>query len=471
MLVTLVAYNNEVKYHWFPIGLASIAASLEAAGHEVDIYQQDVNRYSPEHLTAHIDQVKPDVVGLGVVSGPLQYRKCAEVRDALRITKKTPLHFVLGGHGPSATPEHFLRKFGACAIVIGEGEETMVELVNAWEAGVPIIDIAGIAFIAKDGQYQENERRPIIEDLDNDLPRPAYHLFDINYYRLVERPQQHETDFVMPILSGRGCPYKCTFCYRMDPGFRARCNDAIIAEMKFLQDTYRINYFVFIDELLMSSPRRTKSLCRAIIDADLGVKWWCSGRLNHARPDVLKLMEEAGCVFINYGIEAVDDEVLRLMHKNLTVDQIIRGVEATLETSISPGLNMLWGNLGDNKDTLEAAVAFLEEYQDTSQLRTIRPVCPYPGTALYQMAIEMGLLEGPEDFYERKHLNSDLFTVNFMDIPDDKAYDMLFHANALLIQKHFARTCDRSLLAAHRLYRDRADPGFRGFRDTGGQPR
>ena len=125
-------------------------------------------------------------------------------------------------------------------------------------------------------------------------------------------------------------------------------------------------------------------------------------------------MKDAGCVFINYGIECMDDKILLNMHKNLTTKQIVEGIEHTLRAGISPGYNIIFGNIGENKDTLEKGVDFLLKYDDHSQLRTIRPVTPYPGCELYYYAIEKGLLKDCEDFYGNKHVNSDLLSLNFI---------------------------------------------------------
>jgi radical SAM superfamily enzyme YgiQ (UPF0313 family) len=296
----------------------------------------------------------------------------------------------LGGHGPAPEPEFFLRKTNADAIVIGEGEMTIIELLNALKHNMPLKEVKGIAF-RENGKVVINERRPLINDIDS-IPFPAYDLFPIEYYRLIRMPHSSSNDFVMPILSGRGCTFECAFCYRMDEGFRPRSNAGIIAEIDFLRATYDINYIAFYDELLMSSKERTINLCQDFIKEKLNFKWNCNGRLNYASPDVLKIMKEAGCVFINYGIEALDDDVLKNMNKALNTKQIIKGIEATLDIGISPGLNIIFGNIGDSKETLNKAVDFLLKYDDGAQLRTIRPVTPYPGSPLYNYAIETGLL-------------------------------------------------------------------------------
>ncbi len=178
----------------------------------------------------------------------------------------------------------------------------------------------------------------------------------------------------------------------MDKGFRPRNNELIFEEIKFLISEYRISYIDFSDELLMSSKQRVIDFCNDLIKAKLNIKWACNGRLNYASPEVLKLMKKAGCVFINYGIESYDDETLKIMNKTLTTNQIQKGIEATLEIGISPGFNIIFGNVGETKEILKKGVDFLLKYDDGAQLRTIRPVTPYPGSALYYRAIEKGIV-------------------------------------------------------------------------------
>jgi radical SAM superfamily enzyme YgiQ (UPF0313 family) len=251
----------------------------------------------------------------------------------------------------------------------------------------------------------------------------------------------------------------------MDKGFRPRGNEYIIEEIGLLQKDYGITYIAFSDELLMSSVERTVSLCEDFIKAGLKIKWDCNGRLNYAKPDVLRLMKQAGCTFVNYGIEAMDDQVLRNMKKGLTTKQIVSGIEATLDAGLSPGFNIIFGNIGDSKETLGKGVEFLLKYDDHSQMRTIRPVTPYPGSPLYYYAIEKGLLNGVEDFYENKHLNSDLVAVNFTELSDDEFHLCLHEANTALIKKYFEKKILSVLRQCEKLYCEN-DVTFRGFRQS-----
>lgn len=467
--ILLVVYDNESYVSWFPQGLAYIASALLKAGHDVDIHQQDTNHFADSVLTRRLNETKYDVVGVGLCGGYFQYQKLLKISEAINASKQKPF-YMIGGHMTAPEPRYFLRKTGADAIVIGEGEETVVELIrevtlqriNSPTAGL-LKNIKGIAYRIGEFTYI-NERRPLIKDIDS-IPMPAYHLFDINSYRLLRMPHCSNTDFVMPVLSGRGCTFRCSFCYRMDRGFRPRSSNNIIKEIKFLQRTYGITYIAFSDELLMSSIKRTTELCNAFIEERLNIKWDCNGRLNYATPEVLQLMKKAGCVFINYGIESVDDTVLKNMHKKLTTEQIITGVENTLRAGISPGLNIIFGNIGDTKETLYKGVDFLLKYDDGSQLRTIRPVSPYPGCELYYYAIEKGLLKDVEDFYENKHINSDLLSVNFTDLSDEEFHNELFKANSILIENYFKNKRDSTLNEAKELYLNN-NRNFRGFRQS-----
>lgn len=462
MRILLVVYDNDMFINTFPMGLGYIAAVLRKEGVDVEIYNQDKFHYPDDHLREYLDENKFDVVGVGIIAGYYQYRKLLKLSDAINSSRNRPF-YIIGGHGPSPEPEFFLKRTQADITVMGEGEITIVELLNAIAGHQPLKSVRGIAF--RDGEkVAVNPRQMQIEDIDM-IPFPAYDLFPIDFYRLRRPPHTTNGDFVMDMISGRGCSFKCNFCYRMDKDFRPRSSESLIEEIKLLKQKYGITYIVFQDELLMSSVKRTMSLCEAFIKADLNIKWNCNGRLNFAKPELLKLMKKAGCVFISYGIEAMDNQVLKNMRKSLTTEQIIKGIEATLNVGISPGYNIIFGNIGDSKETLDKGVEFLLKYDDGAQMRTIRPVTPYPGTPLYDHAIEKGLIKDCEDFYENKHINSDLLAVNFTDMSDNEFHRCLLEANTRLITNYYQKKLAAGIDQVKRLYLQK-DVSFRGFRQT-----
>ena len=462
MKILLVVYDNDSYIHLFPVGLGYIGSVLRDNGVEVKIWNQDLHHYPDEYLTEYLDQEKFDFIGISVVAGYYQYKKLLALSEAINRSKNRPI-YILGGHGPSPDPEYFLKKTMADVIVMGEGEETIVELVQAIAEKRDLKGIKGIAY-RKHNIVIINERRKLIKEIDS-IPLPAYDLFPIYYYRLFRTPDSTRRDFVLPMLSGRGCIFKCNFCYRMDKGYRPRDPQAIIREINYLVEKYRITRISFIDDLLMISVSRIEEICKAFIKAKLKIKWGCNGRLNFARPDLLRLMKQAGCVLINYGIESMDDQALKNMNKSLTVEQIIRGIEATNAEGIISGYNIIFGNIGENRQILQKDVEFLLKYDKAAQMRTIRPVTPYPGCDLFYYAIKKGLLKDTADFYENKHLNSDLLTVNFTDMTDDEFYQALCEANKTLIQNFYKKRNKLSFEQTEDLYFNK-NVNFRGYRQT-----
>ncbi|WKY48564.1 radical SAM protein [Eubacteriaceae bacterium ES3] len=464
MKVLLISYDNDNSIAYFPLGLGYLAAAIRDAGHAVEIYQQDVYHYPPEHLTDYINNNIFDIVGLGACGGYFQYDMIKRNLEAINKVKNKPT-IILGGHLPSPEPEFFLRRFNADFVVLGEGEETTVELLNKLkDENIDFATIKGIAYVDKKGQFIQTERREPIKNIDQ-IGIPAYDLFEMEQYVLYPAPNKARKDRSMVMLSGRGCPFKCNFCYRMDQGFRPRSASSIIVEIKFLVEKFHVSYIIFWDELLMSSIPRIYEFCEALLKEGIKIKWYCNGRLNFASKDkkMLVLMKEAGCVFINYGIESMDDKCLKLMHKNLTTEMIIKGIENTIEAGISPGLNIIFGNLGENRSVIEKDVEFLLKYDDHAQLRTIRPVTPYPGTDLYNLAIEKGLIKNIEDFYEVKHRNSDLLTCNFTDMTDEEFYECLYWANSVLLENYIDNLRERNRQILEDLYHKK-NTDFRGFR-------
>lgn len=461
----MVVYDNDSYISWFPQGLAYLASAARNAGHEVSVYQQDIYHWPDSHLTDYLDSNAFDVVEVSTIGGYYQYHKLLSLSEAINASRRrSHFRYTIGGHGPASDPRYFLSITGADVVGIGEGEITFVELMDAFAGKRSLESVDGIAFFDADGNYVRTKARELIKNID-DIAWPAYDLFDMTHYSLLRLPNIKGNERCIPMLSGRGCIFSCNFCYRLDKGFRPRSAQSIIDEIQFLKKTYNIRYIAFSDELLMSSKERTLELCRAFIGARLDIKWDCNGRLNFADMDVLEKMKEAGCVFINYGIESLDNDTLRVMHKGLTRDMIIRGVENTLKAGISPGLNIIFGNINEPLSALDDAVEFLLKYDDHAQLRTIRPVTPYPGSELFDYAVEQGLIKDTADFYENKHTNSDLLSVNFTKYTDEEVYDALCRANMKLIQQYQKVQQRRFEQVCCDLYQNR-NSDFRGFRQS-----
>jgi|TARA_B100001964_G_scaffold237500_1_gene301147 radical SAM superfamily enzyme YgiQ (UPF0313 family) len=468
--ILFVVYDNGAYDQVFPMGVGTIAAVAKQQGHEISIWQQDIHHWPDENLTDYLDKNKFDVVVLSIIGGYYQYQKMKGLSKAINRSKQRPF-FIMGGYGPTPEPEFFLKKSECDVVCMGEGEITIKKLMDAIENKSSLKNVPGIAWL-ENGKLKQTPRAPTIEDLGS-LPRIPYELFPMDIYKLMRAPNCSLTDFCFPMMSARGCTFKCTFCYRMDPGYRKRDPEELLDEVEMLYKDYGITRVSFYDDLLMASVDHTEAVCKAMLKRNLPVEWDCCGRLNYCSRELLQLMKDSGCKFIIYGIESMNQKVLNNMKKGLRPEMIISGIEQTLEVGISPGLNFIFGNKGDNRETLKECVDFLVKYDDFAQKRTIRPVTPYPGSPLYYDAIKLGLLDKnnpAEDFYENKHTNSDLLCCNFTELTDREFYDALKWANGTLMKNYFNKQKVGTLKQIDHLY-DNLDASFRGFRHYSGNSR
>ncbi len=440
--VLLISYDNDSHLPLFPQNIFYLLGALQKKNHNVGIWFQDIHHQKDEFINQLLDKEYFDVVGIGFVAGYYPYQKVKKLSKLINSHKKRKhINFVLGGHGPAGAPEFFLNKMKADTVVVGEGENVICEIAEKGKKGI-------IRANSVNGDYPS---------LD------CYGMFPLDVYRLNRCPTSKRTDFCMPILSSRGCKWSCSFCYRMRSGFHEREISAIMEEVRFLHNNYAISHFDFEDELLMASQKRTEEICEAILRLPFKAKFDCNGRLNFAKKSLLGLMKQAGFQYINYGIESLNKDILNEMCKGLTLEQIYLGVEETLKAGLSPGLNLLWGFPNDSEKNLKEEVKFLKKYDTCDELRTIRPVTPYPGCRLFDEAVRKSLVKDAEEFYETKHINSDLISINFMDIPTKDAHRMLYEANKGLIKNYIEKRTEKTLDLAERLYFE-GDTSFRGFR-------
>lgn len=460
MKILFVMYDNEGAQNPILMGTCYVAGYLKKNGYEdIHYWSQDIYHYPEEHLTEHISSNNFDVIGLGFTAGYFQYNKIRKICDAINEAKNRPF-LVLGGHGPTPLPEFFMKVTGADAVVMGEGEKPFLNLIKALENKTPFYNVKGIAF--RDGEkYIVNEREMPIKDLDS-IPYPYYDPLPMEYYVNAKVFQMKPTDRMIHMITSRGCNYQCNFCQRLEKSIRFRSVDSIIDELKKYIRDYRISFVVFWDELFMCSEKRVAELTEGILRENIKIKYWCTGRLNIVNERILRMLKESGCAYIDYGIEQFDNTALQKMNKKQTEEQIIRGIELTQKEGIRIGFNIIFGNLGDNRETLKKSMGLLKKYNDYGQLRVIRPVTPYPGSPLYNYAIERGLLTGPEDFYN-KHKNVEILTVNFTDIPDDDFNKLMFETNKEIIKDYYNYYMNKTIKDFYDVY-FKGNADFRGAR-------
>lgn len=420
----------------FPLGPAYLAACLKKAGHKVDTYCMDVYHYTNDELAEYLDKNEYDLIGMGFMAARFK-ETVLDVCDVINKHKKNAC-FQLGGHGPSPIPEYVLNKTKADVVGIGECEETIVELMECKLNGGDFSKVRGIAYRIDDKVYINPKREPV-RDLDS-IPFPAWEEFPMDkYLDSIKRAGVGEKEKAISIISSRGCVNKCNFCYRMEKGIRLRSIKNVIGEIKILNSKYGATVFDFLDELFVISKERLIELKAELNKNNLKIKFYANCRVDIFDEEMALLLKECGCILLNIGFESTSQNVLNKMNKNTTVEENIRAAEIANKVGINVGLNFIWGEPGDSEETLRENAKFIKKYNTYAQVRTERPVTPYPGCDLYYEALKLGLLKGPEDFFQR-FKNSDLITVNFTNMSNERMYELLFEVNKDLILDHFKHT-------------------------------
>ncbi len=460
MKILFIMYDNQSSKNHMPVGPCYVAGYVKANGYvDITYYNQDVYHYPEEHLTEYLSDNHFDVAGIGFTGGYYQYRKIKKICAAIDKAKDRPF-VVLGGYGPTPEPAFYISETGADAAVMGEGEVPFLNLLRALERREPLKGIGGLAY--RDGDdIIVNGREEPIKDLD-DIPFPYYENLPMEYYLNGKALGRSATDRMIYVTASRGCNYKCNFCQRLEKGIRFRSAGNIVEEMQKYKKEYGVTFVQFVDELFMFSKKRVFELTEAFIKADLNIKYFCTGRVNIATPEILGMMKKSGCVSISYGIEQFDNDALKAMDKKQTEEDIVRTIEMTQKAGIFICFDIIFGNLGDTKSSMRKTLDLFKKYNDYEQFRTIRPVTPYPGSALYDYAVKKGLLKGPKDFYDR-HKNVELPVVNFTNISDNEYIKLLFEANKEIVNDYYEHMKNGATEGFKKVYFNK-DYDFRGVR-------
>ena len=363
-----------------PLGLGYLAAVMEEEGHVVSIYDLGLDPDTPlEEDIERIVAFAPDLIGVTAMTN--NYHS-AEKTIAL-CKERIGCPVVIGGPHATLFPERVTSDPHVDYVVYGEGEETMRDLVRAMVAEGPhpseetLEAIQGLCFTSGDHVIR-TPARPLIKDLDA-LPLPARHLFDLSRYALYASDGER----MVTLLSSRGCPYNCSYCFKGIVGrtYRQRSPENVLAEIRELMRTYGYRNFYFIDDLFTLDRRRLKAISEQIISEGLDIRWQCLARVDRIMLESLKIMRRAGCREIHYGIESGNPEILESLNKKITMDQVRRAVAWANEAGILVKGYFMLGLPGDTEETMRQTIAFAEELPLDEAMFSL--TTPFPGTRLW----------------------------------------------------------------------------------------
>ncbi|MGD0275094.1 MAG: radical SAM protein [Syntrophales bacterium] len=361
-----------------PLGISYVAAAFEAAGAEVRIFDYIVNRYTPQKLAAALDNFRPDAIGAGSVT--LNFYDAAEI--VCEAKRHNPnLITMMGGPHVSFDAHDTLQSYPEIdLIIIGEGEQTIKELVSCDMDKKYWPDIPGLAF-HKNGSIHFTKPRTLIEDLDT-LPLPARQMLPLSRYRAL--------GFPISIITSRGCPHKCIFCQgrrMVGPGMRQRSANLVVDEIEHIL-SYGIDRINFADDLFVSQKGKVLEVCQEIRRRGLTFGWSAFARVNTVDRDILKSMREAGCDAVSFGLESGNIEMLKRIRKGITLDQVRNAVNLCKETGIIPHASFMVGLPGETHETMWETEKFA---QSLGCLYGYHILAPFPGTTVREQVDQYDL--------------------------------------------------------------------------------
>lgn len=364
-----------------PLGLAYLAAVLENR-HKIRILDLSLYTESDAALIQTLKNFEPDIVGVTCYT-PFY----SSAMNVASLTKKynPNILVVVGGPHPTILPETCLNE-NVDFVIRGEGEQTFPELLDSLEKSNEFEEIKGVSF-KKNGKIIHNENRPYIEDLDS-LPFPARHYLDLEKY--VDRMEGKR---FTTMLTSRGCPYNCTYCCKNIVGKRwtPRSPENVILEIEEIINKYNFRYIHFHEELFTFRKEWVKKVCELLITKNLNITWSCSSRVDLVTPEILQLMKKAGCIYISYGVESGDEQVLKSLKKGITIEQVRKAFKYTHKAGITTRAYFMIGVPEDTPETIQKTINLaLEIDPDYAQFSI---ATPYPGTELWDIAKREGMLK------------------------------------------------------------------------------
>ncbi len=371
-----------------PLGLASIAAVLEERNFKVNIYDCEVSGISHSDLTRLIRQKPPNVIGLTSLTVMVH----RSLKTARILKSKFPeIPIVFGGPHTTIFPQKTLEENDFIDyIVIGEGEYTTLELMQELEKPSPDMSkIRGLGY-RLDNKVYINQPRPNIKDID-ELPLPARHLLPIKLYKpsrwVVKRPPGTHA------VVSRGCPFRCTFCSKSIWGnvVRERSPEKVIEELLHLKENYKMNDVIFADDTFTINKKRVLKICDLIKENKIDMVWSCLTRVDRVDRELLMKMRDSGCHQIGYGMESGNQEILDIMKKDITLQQLKDVFKLTQTIGIDTRTFVMFGLPGETKERAFKTLAFLKELDP--DYANIYIYSPYPGTELFEIAKTMGKIE------------------------------------------------------------------------------
>jgi anaerobic magnesium-protoporphyrin IX monomethyl ester cyclase len=364
-----------------PLGLAYLGAALEQAGIEVRLLDLVVFPYSKEILASVLQEFSPDFVGITAVT--MTFDSAAEVIKDVKAIDPA-IRTVIGGPHVSFCAEETMRALPELDFVcLGEGEESIVELVRAagnnccWDKAKGIVYRHGY-------EIKSTGFRDPIRDIDA-IPAPARSLIPLGRYRSLHMP--------ISMTTSRGCPFQCIFCVgrqMVGPRVRYRSPAHVVDELAYLHGL-KFHQINIADDLFTANKKRCLAVCDEIIQRQLKTKWTCFGRVDMVSPQTLERMKQAGCDAICFGVESANAAILKTIKKRITTQEVLAAVAMCLHAGITPHASFILGLPGETPETLKETIDFGKLLKAKGAMCGFHILAPFPGTAVREESERLGI--------------------------------------------------------------------------------
>ncbi len=379
-----------------PLSILYLAAVLEEMNVEVSVLDQPALGFTVEEVVQWVEREAPDILGFSTLTSSGQ----TAALISTKVKEKNPeVTIIFGNHHATFNAERILRKYPSVDIVVrGEGEKTIVELVNCIENEGNLKKVRGINF-RNERKIVETSDQPLIKDLDS-LPFPHRKLIDVEYHCTIANANIAPKKFTS-VVTSRGCVYNCRFCSCTEIAkkrWRPRSAAKTVEELKFLaHEGYK--QIIFVDDTFTMNPKRVSEICRGIRKEKLDLEWICEGRVDNCSYDMMREMVLSGCRVVYFGIENANQRILNYYNKRITPKQS----ENAVKTAKKAGVDVVAGSfiLGAPDETREEmwnTVKFAQRLSiDIPQFNILGA---HPGNDIWNEFVAKGFLD-PEKWWEK----------------------------------------------------------------------
>ena len=401
MRILLISVNRErMPYPVAPLGLAYIAGALKQGGHDVRAIDLCFSTAIEHDLTQIVGDFSPEAIGISLrnldnLTYPSSLSYLPELEETAAIVRRlTPASLVIGGSGFSLAPVPLVRRVDLDFGVIGEGEESMTELVGRLEEGASPQGIPGVLIKGEAGFVPPQ-------------PLASFHAPDRS---ILDNERYLKEGGMANLQTKRGCPFGCIYCtYPLLEGKRCRMRavQEVVQELKQLQAEHGADYIYFVDDIFNYPADYTAALCQEMITQEAVVKWTAFVNPRFLTAEHCALMAKAGCQGLELGIDTGSAKMLKAYRKGFEVEDIVRAARHCQEAGLPFAVYLLVGGPGEDKATLQESFALMDRLNPTAVI-VMLGIRIYPDTALQKIAVQEGLIARADDLLEPRFYISPL---------------------------------------------------------------